>query len=62
MDFASLITLELDFSEEDVAFADRTALNLLLEELQSKIKHRKHPEQVRDEGLQCSSFADEPFR
>jgi tRNA modification GTPase len=38
MDFASLITLELDFSEEDVAFADRTALNLLLEELQSKIK------------------------
>ena len=36
--FASMIELELDFSEEDVAFADRTALNLLLEELQSKIK------------------------
>lgn len=38
LDFASLITLELDFAEEDVAFADRTALNLLLQELQSKIK------------------------
>ena len=38
LDFASLITLELDFSEEDVAFADRTALNLLLVQLQSKIK------------------------
>jgi tRNA modification GTPase len=38
LDFASLITLELDFSEEDVTFADRTALNLLIEELTSKIK------------------------
>lgn len=38
LDFASLITLELDFAEEDVAFADRTALHLLLEELETKIK------------------------
>ena len=38
MDFASLITLELDFSEEDVAFADRTDLRQLLEDLKSKIK------------------------
>ncbi len=38
LDFASLITLELDFSEEDVAFADRTALEKLLETLKSKIK------------------------
>ncbi|MDC3105424.1 tRNA uridine-5-carboxymethylaminomethyl(34) synthesis GTPase MnmE, partial [bacterium] len=33
IDFASLIELELDFSEEDVEFADRTQLNKLLEEL-----------------------------
>lgn len=38
LDFASLITLELDFAEEDLAFADRTALTELLQELQSKIK------------------------
>jgi tRNA modification GTPase len=38
LDFASLITLELDFAEEDVAFADRTALTELLSILQSKIK------------------------
>ena len=38
LDFAPLITLELDFSEEDVAFADRTALEKLLETLKSKIK------------------------
>ena len=38
LDFASLITLELDFAEEDVAFADRTALKDLLGSLQSKIK------------------------
>lgn len=38
LDFASLITLELDFAEEDVAFADRTALTELLSALQSKIK------------------------
>ena len=38
LDFASLITLELDFAEEDVTFADRTALEDLLGSLQSKIK------------------------
>ena len=38
LDFASLITLELDFSEEDVAFADRVALKDLIDSLQSKIK------------------------
>ena len=32
IDFASLIELELDFSEEDVEFADRTQLNKLLKE------------------------------
>ena len=38
LDFASLITLELDFAEEDVAFADLTALTELLLAMQSKIK------------------------
>ena len=38
LDFASLITLELDFAEEDVAFADRTALTKLLQLMQSKIR------------------------
>ena len=38
LDFASLITLELDFSEEDVLFADRKALNKLLNDLKEKIK------------------------
>ena len=38
LDFASLIALELDFSEEDVAFADRTALLELLHTLESKLK------------------------
>ena len=37
IDFASLIELELDFSEEDVEFADRTQLNKLLEELKTEI-------------------------
>lgn len=32
IDFASLIELELDFAEEDVEFADRSALNKLLDE------------------------------
>ncbi|MES2629060.1 MAG: tRNA uridine-5-carboxymethylaminomethyl(34) synthesis GTPase MnmE [Bacteroidota bacterium] len=32
IDFASLIELELDFAEEDVEFADRTALSSLLNE------------------------------
>lgn len=38
LDFASLIALELDFAEEDVAFADRAELKDLLGSLQSKIK------------------------
>ena len=37
IDFASLIELELDFSEEDVEFADRSQLNNLLNELQKEI-------------------------
>ena len=35
--FKSLIELELDFSEEDVEFADRSDLKTLLEELDSKL-------------------------
>ena len=38
IDFASLIELELDFAEEDVAFADRTRLTALINELLSIIK------------------------
>lgn len=37
IDFASLIELELDFSEEEVEFADRTRLFSLANELQSRI-------------------------
>ena len=37
MQFASLIELELDFSEEDVEFADRTALNKLLAEIKDEV-------------------------
>jgi tRNA modification GTPase len=37
MDFASLIELELDFSEEDVEFASRTELHALVEELTKKL-------------------------
>ena len=37
MDFASLIELELDFSEEDVEFASRTELYDLVEELKSHL-------------------------
>jgi tRNA modification GTPase len=36
--FISLIELELDFSEEDVEFADRTQLNSLLNNIQSLIQ------------------------
>ncbi len=39
LDFASLIELELDFSQEDVEFADRTALNKLLQETKEEITH-----------------------
>ena len=38
IDFASLVELELDFSEEDVDFADRNALDKLLQEAQDTIK------------------------
>jgi tRNA modification GTPase len=38
MDFASLIELELDFSEEDVEFADRSELNKLVDELKDHLK------------------------
>lgn len=38
LDFAGLIELELDFSEEDVTFADKAALEKLLHELTSNIK------------------------
>ena len=38
MHFASLIELELDFSEEDVEFANRPQLITLLEKMQEKIK------------------------
>jgi tRNA modification GTPase len=37
MDFASLIELELDFSEEDIEFANREQFNELLDELNSEI-------------------------
>ena len=37
LDFSSLIELELDFSEEDVEFADRDALNRLVMEIQNKV-------------------------
>ncbi len=37
VNFASLIELELDFSEEDVEFADRTQLNELLLRITSKL-------------------------
>jgi tRNA modification GTPase len=38
LDFASLIELELDFAEEDVAFADRAAFEKLIVELQEVLK------------------------
>ncbi len=46
MQFASLIELELDFSEEDVEFADRSALKNLLVEIDTEVK------------LLADSFAD----
>jgi tRNA modification GTPase len=39
LDFVSLIELELDFSQEDVEFADRAALVKLLNEIKSEIVH-----------------------
>lgn len=38
IDFAALIELELDFSEEDVEFANRSDLEILLKALQQKLK------------------------
>ncbi|ALR30822.1 tRNA modification GTPase MnmE [Chryseobacterium sp. IHB B 17019] len=37
LNFVSLIELELDFAEEDVEFADRTALNQLLNKIELKL-------------------------
>lgn len=42
IDFVSLIELELDFSEEDVEFADRNQLKKLLEEIISYINKLKN--------------------
>ncbi len=39
LNFTSLIELELDFSEEDVEFADRTAMMNLIQNLKSKIQN-----------------------
>lgn len=39
MEFAALIELELDFSEEDVAFADRSQLTQLLHQIDHKVSH-----------------------
>lgn len=39
LDFSSLIELELDFSEEDVEFANRDKLNSLLEKIQSQLEY-----------------------
>lgn len=38
LNFTSLVELELDFAEEDVEFADRTALNLLLNRIEEKLR------------------------
>jgi tRNA modification GTPase len=38
LDFASLIELELDFGEEDVAFADRKALSNLVDEIHGLVQ------------------------
>jgi tRNA modification GTPase len=39
LNFTSLIELELDFSEEDVEFADRTAMVKLIQNLKFKIQN-----------------------
>jgi len=41
IEFASLLELELDFSEEDVEFADRTQLRLLLNEIKKVVVRLK---------------------
>jgi tRNA modification GTPase len=42
LEFASLIELELDFSEEDVEFASRKKLEKLLSEIKSEVKRLIH--------------------
>lgn len=42
LNFTSLIELELDFSEEDVQFADRSALRQLANGIESTISHLVH--------------------
>ena len=42
LDFASLIELELDFSEEDVEFADRTKLKVLVDEIIELVRRLKN--------------------
>ncbi len=42
LDFISLIELELDFSEEDVEFADRSKLKMLLEKIHLEIETLKN--------------------
>lgn len=37
LNFTSLIELELDFAEEDVEFADRSALKMLLQKIENKL-------------------------
>lgn len=39
VNLAALLELELDFSDEDVSFADRSELSELVTEIESKIKH-----------------------
>ena len=39
LDFTSMVELELDFSEEDVEFADRQALRQLADEIEKVISH-----------------------
>ena len=41
--FKSLIELELDFSEEDVEFADKSDLKSLLNELELSLIHISEP-------------------
>ena len=42
LEFVSLIELELDFSEEDVQFADRTRLTTLIQEISNEIGRLAH--------------------
>lgn len=42
LNITSLLELELDFSEEDVEFADRTQLHLLLEQTLGKVEKLSH--------------------